>query len=92
MVLIVEKAPVDSHEEIKKRNSSVERQLGDLGSWELAISIPKFNDGLVIASGELVCEDTIIAGVLDIIFDGARVLQMDGLGRDQILGLFGGVG
>lgn len=73
MVLVVEEAPVDSHKEVKERNSSIKRQFGNLGSWELAISIPEFNDGFVIPCSELVRENTVVAGILNVIFDGLRV-------------------
>lgn len=91
-MLIVKETPIDSHKEIEERDPSIERQFGNLCSWELAISVPEFDDSLVCARGVLIRQNTIVTGVFDVVFDGTRVFQMYGLGEDQVLGLLCGVG
>lgn len=86
VVLVVEEAPENSHEEIEDRYSSIKRQLGDLGTRKLAISIAELSDGRILARSELVREDTVIASIFDVVLDRLRVLQVDGLGEDQVLG------
>lgn len=69
MMLVVEKSPVSSHEEVEERYSSIKRQLGNLRSRKLAVCIPKLDDGLVVGSSELVRKYTVVAGILDVVFD-----------------------
>lgn len=69
MVLVVKEAPVNSHKEVEECYSSIKRQLGNLGSRELAVGVPKLDDGLVVARGELVREYAVVPSVLDVVFD-----------------------
>lgn len=86
-MLIVEEAPENSHEEVENGDPSIEGELGYLGTRQLAICIAEFYHSLVVARSILVCEDAVVTSVFDVIFNRLRVLEVNGLGENQVLGL-----
>lgn len=92
MVLIVKKAPINSHEEVEERYPSIKRQLGNLSSRKLAIRVPKLDNSLVLGSSEFVRKHTVVTSILNVVFVRLCVFQVDRFGENQVLGQFGGVG
>lgn len=90
-VPVVEEAPVARNQGIHNGHSTVEGQLGDLGGGELAVGVAELDDGLVLAGREGVGDDAVVSCLLDVVFDDAGILQVDGPGDDLRLGLVGGI-
>jgi hypothetical protein len=91
-VLVVEKTPKDRHEGVEDRDTAIERQLGNLSGREFAVGIPKFHHRLVLVGSEHVGHNAVVTRLLYGIVDRTSILQVNGFGRDQGVGLFAGVG
>lgn len=91
-MLVVEEAPENGDQCVENRYSSVERQFGYLGGWELAKSVAEFDDGSVVVRRVLVRKNAVVACLLDLIFDRLGILQVYCVGEYEVLGLLGRIG
>lgn len=90
-VLVVEETPKDNNQGIQDGHAAVERELGDLGGRELAVSIAELDNRIVAVCGKCIRDNTVVTRFLDGVVDWNRVVQMNSLGQYQALGLFGGI-
>lgn len=85
-MLKVKKAPKDSYQGIQNGHSAVKGEFRDLGCRQLSVGVPELNHGAVFLNVESFGEDTVVSGLLDRVVDGRRVVQVDGLRQDNLVG------
>ena len=68
-MLIVQEPPVDGDKSIKDSNGTIERQLGDLSGWELAVGIAELDHGVILFRGKTIRNNAVVSSLLDGIID-----------------------
>lgn len=91
-VLVVQESPVSSKKSIQNTHTTIEGQLGNLGSLEFAIGVAVLDYEVVVLSVHHICEDAVVSGLLDSIVDRSSAVEMDSLGKDQTAGLLIDIG
>ena len=64
---------------------AIERQLGDIRSLKLSVSISELNCRLVFWSREAEAHDAEIASLLDLVLDFLRLFQVDSFGKHEVM-------
>lgn len=91
-MLVVKETPVSSDQGIQDGDATVKGKLGDLRGLKLAVGIAELDNSGIFFGVVTVRDNTVVSGLLDGVFDGARLLQVDSLCGNEVLGLLRGIG
>lgn len=82
---------IPSNDSVNNGQTSVERQLRNLGSGKLAVRIAESHHSAIIFTRVCVGADTVETGLPNGVLDGSRVVEVDSGGEDGVLGGIGRV-